>query len=66
MQMPLFASFAFSYKSLKESTLNTLLGPDAIWSSSVASTSLPIPNTNTAAPLLWSRDEASSRGVYAP
>ena len=51
-QIPLFASLAFSYKSLKESTLNTLLGPEAIWLSSVVSTSSPIPKTNTAAPLL--------------
>ena len=65
-QIPLFASLAFSYKSLKESTLNTLLGPEAIWLSSVVSTSSPIPKTNTAAPLLWRRDEALSSGVYAP
>ena len=65
-QMPLFASLALSYKSLKESTLNTLSGPEAIWLSSEVSTSFPIPKTNTAAPFCWRREEASSRGVYAP
>ena len=64
--MPLFASLALLSKSLNESTVNTLLGPEAIWLSSELSTSFPIPTTNTAAPLLWTREEAISRGVYTP
>ena len=58
VQMPLFNSLALLSKSANESTVNTFLGPEAIWLSSEASTSFPIPNTNTAAPLLWRRDEA--------
>ena len=64
--MPLFVSSALRSKSLKESTVNTFLGPEAIWLSSVPSTSSPIPKTNTAAPLLWSREDAISSGVYTP
>ena len=64
--MPLFASLALLYKSLNESTLNTLLGPEAIWLSSELSTFLPMPKTNTAAPFLWRREDAISRGVYTP
>ena len=66
IQMPLFASFSLLSNSLKESTVNTFLGPDAIWFSSDVSASFPIPKTKTAAPLLWSREEAISRGVYTP
>jgi len=64
--MPLLISLALLSKASNKSTVNTFLGPEAIWVSSDGSTSFPIPNTNTAAPLLWRRDEATSRGVYGP
>ena len=64
--MPLFASSAFLCKSLKESTVKILSGEEAISVSSEVSTSFPIPKTNTAAPLLWMREDAISRGVYNP
>ena len=64
--MPLFASSAFLCKSLKESTVKILSGEEAISVSSEESTSFPIPKTNTAAPLLWMREDAISRGVYNP
>ena len=63
IHMPLFVSLALLVKSLKESTVNTLLGSEAISVSCDVSTSLPIPKTNTAAPLLWRREDAISRGV---
>lgn len=66
IQMPLFASSVFLYKSLKESTVKTLPGEEAISVSSEVSTSFPIPKTNTAAPFFWRRDDAISRGVYSP
>ena len=66
IQMPLFASSVFLYKSLKESTVKTLTGEEAISVSSEVSTSFPIPKTNTAAPFFWRRDDAISRGVYSP
>ena len=52
LQMPLFIELALLDKSPNESTVNTFLGPEAIWLSSEGSTPFPIPNTNTAAPLL--------------
>ena len=66
IHMPLFASLALLFKSSNESTVNTLLGPDAIWLSSESSTSFPIPKTNTGDPFLWRREDAISRGVYTP
>lgn len=66
LHTPLLIVGTLSSKSSKESTLKTLLGLEAISFSSEVSTSSPIPNTNTAAPLLWRREEAISRGRYTP
>lgn len=66
VQMPLLISWTLSFKSLKESTVNVLLGPEAIWLSSARSTLFPMPKTNTADPFVCRHAEAWSRGVKAP
>ena len=66
IQRPLFMSLTLLSKSSYESTVNTLSGAEAILSSSEETTSSPIPKENTGAPLLWSLEEATSRGMCTP